>query len=146
LQLGFNFAYTDAVLKSSPPELNNEFDVQLPEVPQWSGAIIADYSFTAFGGRDAHIGAGWRYVDERQSEVVTLTDNLSYVLPEYDVVDLNADVQFDAMTVRVFVKNVTDERAFTGGGTTVDGLNVPIRLDLNVLQPRTVGLSVDVQF
>jgi iron complex outermembrane recepter protein len=87
-----------------------------------------------------------RYVDERQSEVVTLTDNLSYVLPEYDVVDLNADIQFDAMTVRVFVKNVTDERAFTGGGTTVDGLNVPVRLDLNVLQPRTVGLSVDVQF
>lgn len=146
LQLGLNFAYTDAVLKSSPPELNNKFDVQLPEVPEWSGAITADYSFTAFGGRDAHVGAGWRYVDERQSEVVTLTDNLSYQLPEYDVVDVNADVQFDAMTVRVFVKNLTDERAFTGGGTTVDGLNSPIRLDLNVLQPRTVGLSVDVQF
>ena len=146
LQLGFNFAYTDAVLKSSPPELNNKFDEQLPEVPKWSGAVTADYSFTAFGGRDAHVGAGWRYVDERQSEVVTLTDNLSYLLPEYDVVDLNADVQFDAMTVRVFVKNLTDERAFTGGGTTVDGLNAPIRLDLNILQPRTVGLSVDVQF
>ena len=146
LQLGFNFAYTDAVLKSSPPELNNKFDEQLPEVPEWSGAITADYSFTAFGGREAHVGAGWRYVDERQSEVVTLTDNLSYLLPEYDVVDLNADVQFDAVSVRVFVKNLTDERALTGGGTTVDGLNSPIRLDLNVLQPRTVGLSVDVQF
>lgn len=146
LQLGLNFAYTDAVLKSSPPELNNKFDVQLPEVPKWSGAITADYSFTAFGGRDAHVGAGWRYVDERQSEVVTLTDNLSYVLPEYDVIDLNADVQFDAMTVRVFVKNLTDERAFTGGDTSVDGLNTPVRLDLNVLQPRTVGVSVDVQF
>jgi outer membrane receptor protein involved in Fe transport len=146
LQLGLNFAYTDSVLKSSPPELNNEFNVQLPEVPKWSGAITADYSFTAFGGRAAHVGAGWRYVDERQSEVVTLTDNLSYTLPAYDVVDLNADVQFDAMTVRVFVKNLTDERAFTGGGTTVDGLNFPIRLDLNVLQPRTVGVSLDVQF
>lgn len=60
--------------------------------------------------------------------------------------DLNADVQFDAATVRVFVTNLTDERAFTGGGTTVDGVNFPIRLDLNVLQPRTVGSSVDVQF
>jgi iron complex outermembrane recepter protein len=146
LQLGFNFAYTDAVLKSSPPELNNKFDVQLPEVPKWSGAITADYSFTAFGGRDAHVGAGWRYVDERQSDVVTLTDNLSYLLPAYDVVDLNADVRFDTVTVRVFVKNLTDERAFTGGGTTVDGLNSPIRLDLYLLQPRTVGLSLDVQF
>lgn len=146
LQLGLNFAYTDAVLKSSPPELDNKFDVQLPEVPQWSGAITADYSFTAFGGRDAHVGAGWRYVDERQSEVVTFTDNLSYRLPAYDVLDLNADVQFDAVSVRVFVKNVMDERAFTGGGTTVDGLNFPIRLDLIVLQPRTVGLSIDTKF
>jgi len=146
LQLGLNFAYTDAVLESSPPQLNNKFDVQLPEVPKWSGAVTADYSFTAFGGRAAHVGAGWRYVDERQSEVVTLTNNLAYRLPEYDVVDLNADVQFDAVSVNVFVKNLTDERAFTGGGTTVDGLNFPVRLDLNVLQPRTVGLSVDVQF
>lgn len=146
LQLGLNFAYTDAVLKSSPPELNNKFDEQLPNVPKWSGALTLDYAFTAFGGRDANVGAGWRYVDERYSEVVTLTDNLGYTLPEYDVIDLNADVQFDAMTVRLFVKNLTDERAFTGGGTTVDGLNAPIRLDLNVLQPRTVGLSVDVQF
>ncbi|MET0533952.1 MAG: hypothetical protein ABW171_06975, partial [Steroidobacter sp.] len=97
-------------------------------------------------GREANVGAGWRYVDERYSEVVTLTDNLAYVLPEYDVIDLNADVRFDALTVRVFVQNLTDERAFTGGGTTVNGLNAPIRLDLNVLQPRTVGVSFDIQF
>lgn len=146
LQLGFNASYTDATLKSSPPELNNAFGVQLPGVPEWTASLTADYSFTAFGGREAHVGGGWRYVDDRFSEIVTLTDNLAYPLPSYDVVDLNADVQFDAMTVRVFVKNLTDERAFTGGGTTVDGINRPIRLDLAVLQPRTVGVSVDFQF
>lgn len=146
LQLGFNASYTDATLKSSPPELNNAFGVQLPGVPEWTAALTADYSFTAFGGREAHVGGGWRFIDERFSEVVTATDNLAYTFPSYDVVDLNADVQFDAMTLRVFVKNLTDERAFTGGGTTVDGLNRPIRLDLSVLQPRTVGVSVDFQF
>ena len=146
LQLGFNLAYTDAVLKSSPPELNNKFDEQLPLVPEWSGALTADYSFTAFGGRDAHVGAGWRYVDERESTTVTLTDNISYVLPSYDIVDLNADVAFDNLTARVFVKNLTDERAYTGGGTTVDGLNQPIRVDVNIMQPRTVGVSLDFKF
>lgn len=146
LQLGFNISYTDATLKSTPPDLDNLLGVQLPGVPEWSGAVTANYAFTAFGGREANVGGGWRYVDERYSQVVTLNDNLAYALPAYDVVDLNADVQFDSVTVRLFVKNLTDERAFTGGGVTTDGLNRPIRLDLPVLQPRTVGLSIDFQF
>jgi len=146
LQLGFNFSYTDASLKSTPPDLPNELGEQLPGVPEWSGAFTANYSFTGFGGRDANIGGGWRYVGERYSEVVRTEENLAYALPAYDVLDLNADVQFDSVTVRLFVKNLTDERAFTGGGVTVDGLNQPVRLDLAVLQPRTVGLSIDFQF
>lgn len=146
LQLGFNFSYTDATLSSTPPDLPNALGVQLPGVPEWSGALTANYGFTAFGGHEANVGGGWRYVDERYSEVVRTEDNLAYALPAYDVLDLNADVQFDGLTVRLFVKNLTDERAFTGGGVTVDGLNQPVRLDLAVLQPRTVGLSIDFQF
>nr|WP_298728048.1 TonB-dependent receptor [uncultured Steroidobacter sp.] len=146
LQLGFNLSYTDASLKSSPPDLPNALNTQLPGVPKWSGAVTANYAFTAFGGYEANLGGGWRYVDERYSEVVRTEDNLAYALPAYDVLDLNADVQFDKVTVRLFVKNLTDERAFTGGGVTTDGLNQPVRLDLAVLQPRTVGLSLDFQF
>jgi outer membrane receptor protein involved in Fe transport len=146
LQLGFNLSYTDATLSSSPPDIDNALDTQLPGVPEWSGALTVNYSFTAFGDREANIGGGWRYVDERYSQVVTLSDNLAYLLPSYDVLDLNADVQFDSVTVRLFAKNLTDERAFTGGGVTTDGLNRPVRLDLAVLQPRTVGVSVDFKF
>ncbi len=146
LQLGFNLSYTDANLRSSPPDLPNALGVQLPGVPEWSGALTANYAFTAFGGYEANVGGGWRYVDERWSQVVMTEDNLAYALPAYDVVDLNADVRIDSVTVRLFVKNLTDERAFTGGGVTTDGANQPVRLDLAVLQPRTVGLSVDFQF
>jgi outer membrane receptor protein involved in Fe transport len=146
LQLGLNFSYTDATLKSTPADLPNALGVQLPGVPEWTGALTANYSFTTFGGHDANIGGGWRYVDKRYSEVVRTEQNLAYALPAYDVLDLNADVQFDNVTVRLFVKNLTDERAFTGGGMTTDGVNEPVRLDLAVLQPRTLGLSVDFQF
>jgi hypothetical protein len=59
---------------------------------------------------------------------------------------VNADVSFGSVTARVFVKNVTDERGYIGGDTVVNGLNIPIYVDVNVLQPRTIGLSLDVQF
>jgi iron complex outermembrane recepter protein len=146
LQLGANLSYTQAELKSNPAELDNKTGEQLPGVPEWTGSLTAAYSFQAFGGHDAHVGAGWRYVDERQTAVVTNSDDISYVLPQYDVVDLNAEMIFGAITARLFVKNLTDERAYIGGGVIVDGLNQPVRLDANVLQPRTVGLSLDVQF
>ncbi len=145
-RLGFNFSYTEATLKSDVPGGDNTLGHQLPGVPEWTGALTADYSFKVFGDRDAHIGAGWRYVDERESQVVTNTDNLSYVLPSYDAIDVNADVSFGALTARLYVKNLTDERGYIGGGTVVNGLNIPIYVDVNVLQPRTVGLSLDVQF
>ncbi len=146
LQLGANLSYTEAELKSNPPELDNKVGEQLPGVPKWTACLTAAYSFQAFGGRDAHIGVGWRYVDERQTAVVTNAADISYILPQYDIVDLNAEITFDAVTARLFVKNLTDERAYVGGGVIVDGLNQPVRLDANVMQPRTVGLSLDVRF
>lgn len=146
LQLGFNFSYTDATLKSSPEDLPNALGVQLPGVPEWSGAITANYAFTVFGDHAANVGGGWRYIDERWSQVVMTEENRAYLLPSYDVLDLHADVQVSNATLRLFVKNLTDERAFTGGGVTVNGADQPIRLDLNLLQPRTVGVSVDFQF
>lgn len=142
LRLGLNAAYTDATLTSNPPGLDNTLGAQLPNVPEWSGSFTLDYDFT-LGVREAHVGAGWRYVGEQQSQVVTDSGNLSFRRPSYDVLDLNADLRFDRFTVRVFATNLTDERAYTGGGTVVNGLNIPIRIDANVLQPRTVGVSVD---
>jgi iron complex outermembrane recepter protein len=148
-QLGFNLAYTDATLDRVPPEENpsgNVPGVQLPDVPEWSGAVTADYGFTFPGGHPAHVGAGWRYVDERTTAIAQEPVNFAYLMPSYNSLDLNADVAFDAFTVRLFVRNVTDERAYTGGGTIVNAANQPIQIDLGVLRPRTFGVSVDFAF
>ena len=53
---------------------------------------------------------------------------------------------FEYLTIRLFARNVTDRRAYIGGGLGVDADNVPYGIDLNALQPRTVGISVDVGF
>jgi iron complex outermembrane recepter protein len=146
-QLGLNVTYADATLDEVPPEENpndNVFGVQLPGIPEWSASLTADYVFM-LGSAPAHIGAGWRYVDERWTGVVQ-EENLATLLASYNAFDLNADVTFNRTTLRLFARNVTDERAFTGGSVTVDGLNRPVQLDLGVLQPRTIGVSVDFAF
>jgi iron complex outermembrane receptor protein len=116
LRLGLNLAYTDATLKSNPPDLDNALGVQLPGVPEWSGSVTLDYSFS-LAGYVAHAGGGYRHVGERQSAIVTYSNNLSYVLPSYQTLDLHADVTIDRLTIRLFANNVTDERGYTGGGT-----------------------------
>ena len=75
----------------------------------------------------------------------TGTDN-SYVLPPYGALDLAADLTRGNWMIRLFARNVTDRPAYIGGGLGVDADNVPYGIDASVLQPRTVGISVDVGF
>jgi iron complex outermembrane recepter protein len=154
-EVGFNLAYTDATLDEGPTTRPDPADptaswnlagVQLPQVPEWSASVTGDYSFTLPGGHPARVGAGWRYVDEQYTTVVQGPVNQAFLLPSYDVLDLNADVTFNRLTVRLFAKNVTDERAFTGGGLIVNAADLPVQLDLGVLQPRTFGVSLDYTF
>ena len=61
--------------------------------------------------------------------------------------DLNADISNGRWTVRVYAKNVWDERAYPSvfifnnflTGAVIDAIGTPI-------QPRTVGLEVDCKF
>ncbi|NJO12377.1 MAG: TonB-dependent receptor, partial [Gammaproteobacteria bacterium] len=94
LRLGLNAAYTDATLESSPPALNNREGARLPSAPEWTGSVTADYSFP-LGDWAGRVGGGLRFIDEQETQVVTLTDNLSWVQPSYEVLDLNAVGDFD---------------------------------------------------
>ena len=98
------------------------------------------------GGHEARVGGGYRYVGDRLSTVATVTDNLATTLQSYKVLDLNADVNFGPHVLRLYVKNVTDKRAIVNGGLSVDGFNIPYQIDNAILQPRTIGVSMDFNF
>jgi hypothetical protein len=60
---------------------------------------------------------------------------------------LNADVSNNRWTVRLFAKNLTNERAYLGYAVLTNGLTGQTEQLLGaVLQPRTIGLAVDVAF
>src|SRR5438552_14254668 len=106
-----------------------EGEAQRAQVAAWNG----------------HVGAGFRWVSSQWSEVESSPTAIR--TPSYGAVDLNADVSNGRYTIRIFAKNVTDERAYPTvfsnfnflTGDVIDALGTPI-------QPRTVGIEVDCKF
>jgi iron complex outermembrane receptor protein len=94
---------------------------------------------------NCHVGAGLRWVGSQFSEVESSPTAIR--TPAYGAMDLNADISNGRWTVRVYAKNVWDERAYPTvflfnnllTGAVIDAIGTPI-------QPRTVGLEVDCKF
>ncbi len=145
LRIGVNAAYTDARLTDPAQGIAA---ARLANTPRWSASAVLDYEFAVAKSRwTAYLSGGLRYVGEQGTAIAAQTGaDISYVLPSYAAVDLAAELARGNWMIRLFARNVTDRRAYIGGGLVVDAHNVPQSIDANVLQPRTVGLSIDVGF
>ncbi|MEP6483320.1 MAG: TonB-dependent receptor [Rudaea sp.] len=145
LRLGLNGAYTDAVLTEDVPSIGGLDGDRLPSIPKWSGSITADYSFPLRDGWTGRVGGGIRYAGSSESALA----HSPLALPQdsYTALDLNGDVSNDRWTIRIFIKNLTDERVYTsltaltnaGTGEISQVKGVP-------LQPRTIGIGFDAKF
>lgn len=138
-----SFGYTNAELTEDAPDLGGVKGESLPDAPELTAALSADYRF-ALGNYEAFAGATIRHVAERTASFDQSPGMPQYQLPEYTAADLRTGMTIGATRVQLYCKNVTDEwgqmSALTGqspfGGS----------IDVSALQPRTFGLSVDVSF
>ena len=144
LRIGINAAYTDARMTATAEGIAA---VRLGNTPRWAASLLLDYELPLANRWIVQLGAGWRYVAEQGTAISAQTgaDN-SYELPPYGSLDLAAELTRGQWMIRLFARNVTDRRGYLGGALGVDADNVPYGIDANVLQPRTVGVSVDVGF
>lgn len=144
LRLGLNAAYTDAQLTEDVPPPGSGLDGdRLPRVPEWSGSLTVDYTFP-IGSLSGRVGGGYRYVDERLSAVESDSDAIP--ADSYTALDLNAGLSSDRWSLRLFVRNATDEDGVLTSSITNNALNQPQYVSAVPLQPRTIGLSLDVTF
>lgn len=176
LQLGFNASYIDAELSDDLPTLvfpRSPYVVEvttglggdrMPYTPKLQASLTADYYFP-LGSSDweGHVGGGYRWVDDRVTDTtnrqvisdasttpatVLVTDITSPLeLDSYHSLDLYAGVSNTQWTIRAYLKNATDERAYS---TLSAHLNQVTGVDEELvaapLQPRTVGLEFDYRF
>ncbi|GHC08719.1 TonB-dependent receptor [Thermomonas carbonis] len=174
LRLGFNAAWTDAELTEDFPTLvvpSDPYIVNLlsglggdrmPYTPKLSFSATADY-FIPLGGNgwEAHIGGGYRWVGDRvngttEREVIldgaTMTPVQTTVtaplkLDSYGAFDLYAGVSNDHWSIRAFLKNAGDRRAYSTVAAHENQLTgVTEELVAAPIQPRTFGIEVDYRF
>jgi outer membrane receptor protein involved in Fe transport len=109
----------------------------LPDIPDWSGAFMADYRFPAFGDWEGFVRGDYRYTAERSGNILNTFEKEAYGEGNlhFGITDANWEIM-------LYVENVTDERptlnVVTGGLA-----GHPIEL---TLVPRTYGVTVRRNF
>lgn len=140
LSVGANFAYTEA--ECTETTANCTDGDQLPDVPQVSAAMNADYSFALGGTAEGRVGGLIRIVDDRISDIES--SPLAVPIDGYATLDLNAAVTFGRnWTVRAYARNLTDEEGRISSSVAQTN---PGFLATVPLQPRTVGIALDLSF
>jgi outer membrane receptor protein involved in Fe transport len=145
LNLGATLAYTDAVLTSAVQSIQTLPGAQLAFTPRWSGSLTADYSAPLAGPWRGFIGGGYRYVGSRFSAPEGSTFNgqpQGIKVGATNIVDLHLGARTGDLTLSLFAKNLFDERAFLAPALFFFNLNI----QAPVVQPRTVGVSIDKSF
>jgi iron complex outermembrane receptor protein len=150
LRLGYNTTYTQCEFISVNPDASYVLTgYQLSNVPKWNMAATADYDWTLATLWHAHIGASFRWIGSEWSGYAAVQTRAGYpavVLPSYSVLDLNAGVAKGPLSLRVYVRNLTDNRATLQSITALDAVGAPVRILSRPLQPRTLGLGFDYSF
>ncbi|NUS59928.1 MAG: TonB-dependent receptor [Lysobacter sp.] len=134
---------------------------RMPYVPELTWAFTADYYYPVSNGWALNVGGGLRWVDDRTNgttyrEVLSTVDpvvplmttiNEPLVLGSYNVLDLYASFSNEKWTLRTYIKNATDEIAYSTMNN-VDGAvsGVTHHTGATPIQPRMFGIEVDYRF
>ncbi|MEZ5897767.1 MAG: TonB-dependent receptor [Parvularculaceae bacterium] len=149
-----NFAYTHSTLDDDETAAFGALAGEnLQLLPKWTASVRGSYDFAITSSLDGFINAGLRYVGDRDTgfeggigaDGSTITPRIAnFTLENYVVANLSAGIRKGPATLSVYANNLFDEYAFTGGAARpiVGG----VRAGANVLQPRTIGAVLKVDF
>lgn len=123
--------------RESLPTLGAEDGDRTPNSPAWSGSLAADYVLPLTDRWNVSLGGGVRIASHTYS--LFIHDPQTMRISSYEAIDLNAGVSNDRWTFRGYVKNLTNEDTLLSLGTRSQARGVQ-------MQPRTVGVAVDLRF
>ncbi len=130
--VALDLGYQHARLAADAPIIGGVAGDPLPAVPQFNGALQADYRWAVTDAMNASVGATFRYIDAEESDFLLAGDQ--YLIPATRMLDLRAALDFGHSSVSLVAKNVTNEVGYSTiapGPDGVYGYRMP---------PRTIGV------
>jgi len=140
LKVGGFVTYTDAKLTADARGVGGKDGDRLPGSAPWTGGLTVDYGRRI--GADTKLigGVAYRYKDAVNGQLAGTGQ--PYRMGEHSIVDVYGGVEFGKTVARIYVKNLLNERAYTGLAFLTDRSR-PL---FAAVQPFTVGLSIDQAF
>ena len=138
LELNAGVSYVDAQLEKDAPSLNGEEGDRIPAVPRLTYSMLARYHLP-FGRQwlDTFLQADLQHVGESYNAFNTTTADLQH---SYDIVNAKIDLMVGRWNIGLFADNVLDKRAELFVDTLLGDKRV------NISRPRTIGVSVQLDF
>jgi outer membrane receptor protein involved in Fe transport len=137
----FPVPLADIIAAGAPlPPLGVEGD-DIPKVPEWalSGSAEYRFPFPLLAGVDTVLRTTFSYTDD-STTFFNDTFPGNAAIGDYFLMDLSASFVYDAWELKLFVTNVTDDRAVTDVDSGIDGF------DTFTVRPRTFGVQVNWQW
>ncbi len=164
LNLQANLVYTnakltdDTILEEGGPNIPGGLDGdRLPNTPEWSANLSADYEWAVFNDARAYVGGNFRWVSDQFTGGFSpdYRDDFGERLEidSYATLDLRAGVDFGKFNVQLYAKNVFDTDGF---GNLAYSRVIPATLEpasterslvsATPFRPRTIGLTAGFEF
>ncbi len=133
----FGTSWIDARLTKDAPGIGAFADDRLPGSPKFNANLGLQYGF-AVAGHPAFVRADATHVGEFYGDLRQLANTRS---GDYIKLDATARITLDKLNLDLYVRNLTNEDAFTFHGNLDYGPYFGYRL-----RPRTIGVQLDYSF
>jgi iron complex outermembrane recepter protein len=149
LSASANIVYTDAALvQAGPASSGAAAGAPLPFANKWGGDLILQERFPVTARWRGSTELIYDYFGDRYgsfNSAASVQASLPQVfLPAYSTVDLLGGLGDGRYSINLFVRNLTDKRAFSN--MTYEGGGVLGDRSVGVVTPRTIGISVAAEF
>jgi len=139
-------AYMTSVLPSAVQSTGAVAGDQLPGSAPWMASLTADYTKRLSEDRYLLIGGSYRYRDWVLGQFPGAGNGPvnfpSAPIRDENIIDLYTGISTTRLTARLYGKNVFNNRSYTG----IMYINDPTAPKYVIVQPCTVGLSVDYKY
>jgi outer membrane receptor protein involved in Fe transport len=133
-------SYIDAHLTQDVPAQGYHSGDRLPGAPKWNGTLGLQYQFKVLG-RPAFVRGDAMYVGPFYNNVIQSPAGLA---GDYVKVDAKARVIIDALNIDLYVRNLTDEDAYTNRPQMSAGVISSVKGYR--MRPRTIGFQLGYNF